>query len=67
MSAREKGYFLDALQRYREGHIPLSAVTTIVNSWIARFEEPYLEQQTYFRPYPEELAFISDSGKGRDL
>jgi uncharacterized protein YbgA (DUF1722 family) len=45
----------------------LSAVISIVNSWIARFEQAYLEQQAYFRPYPEELVLISDSGKGRDL
>jgi uncharacterized protein YbgA (DUF1722 family) len=42
-------------------------VNAIVNSWIVRFDQAYLEQQTFFNPYPEELAFISDSGKGRDL
>ncbi len=67
LRAREKAYFLDALERYRQGHIPLSAVNSIISSWIARFDQPYLEQQHFFRPYPEELAFISDSGKGRDL
>jgi uncharacterized protein YbgA (DUF1722 family)/uncharacterized protein YbbK (DUF523 family) len=67
ISAREKGYFLDALERYREGNIPLSAVTSIANSWIVRFDQAYLEQQSFFSPYPEGLAFISDSGKGRDL
>lgn len=67
VSSREKSYFLDALERYRDGSIPLSAVVSVVNSWIVRFEEPYLEQQTFFNPYPEELAMLSDSGKGRDL
>lgn len=67
LRAREKAHFLDSLERYRQGHIPLSAVTSIVDSWIARFDQPYLEQQFFFHPYPEELAFISDSGKGRDL
>ncbi|MBC7229217.1 MAG: DUF523 and DUF1722 domain-containing protein [Actinobacteria bacterium] len=67
LRAREKAHFLDALERYRQGRIPLSAVNSIVSSWIARFDQPYLEQQYFFNPYPEELALISDSGKGRDL
>ena len=67
ISSREKAYFLDALERYRAGSIPLSAASGIVRSWIVRFDQSYLEQQSFFSPYPEELAFISDSGKGRDL
>lgn len=67
ITSREKNHFLETLERYRAGNIPLSAALGIVNSWIARFEQDYLEQQTFFAPYPEELAFISDSGKGRDL
>ncbi|RJP28389.1 MAG: DUF1722 domain-containing protein [Actinobacteria bacterium] len=67
ITPREKGYFLEALERYRAGNIPLSAVSSIVNSWIVRFNQAYLQQQSFFQPYPEELAFISDSGKGRDL
>ncbi|WP_287152441.1 DUF523 and DUF1722 domain-containing protein [Candidatus Solincola tengchongensis] len=67
LTAREKSYFLDALQRYRERKIPLSVPVDIMNSWIIRFEEKYLAEQAFFRPYPEGLAMISDSGKGRDL
>ncbi len=63
----EKAHFLEALRRYREKRIPLSAPVEIVNSWINRFGEKYLAEQTYFRPYPEELVMISDSGKGRDF
>ncbi|MEW6553285.1 MAG: DUF523 and DUF1722 domain-containing protein [Actinomycetota bacterium] len=67
ITARERSHFLQTVERYRDGNIPLSAATGIVNSWIVRFDQAYLEQQTFFRPYPEELSFISDSGKGRDL
>jgi len=67
LTAGEKAHFLDALRRYREKRIPLSVPVEIINSWINRFGEEYLAGQTYFRPYPEELAMISDSGKGRDL
>jgi uncharacterized protein YbgA (DUF1722 family)/uncharacterized protein YbbK (DUF523 family) len=65
LTAREKAHFLDALERYREGKIPLSAMTTMLRSWIVRFGEPYLAEQTWFAPYPEDLVEITDSGKGR--
>jgi uncharacterized protein YbgA (DUF1722 family) len=67
ISTEEKSYFLDSLERYRQGQIPLSVGIHIIKSWIIRFDEPYLGQQDFFDPYPEELMFISDSGKGRNL
>ncbi len=67
LSADEKAYFLDILGKYRAKRVPLSVPVSLLGSWIARFKEPYLAQQTFFSPYPEELVTISDSGKGRDL
>ena len=67
LNTKEKAYFLDALEKYRQMKMPLSALLSVLNAWIARFEESYLAQQTYFEPYPEALMEISDSGKGRDL
>jgi uncharacterized protein YbgA (DUF1722 family)/uncharacterized protein YbbK (DUF523 family) len=67
LSSDEKAHFLDTLQRYRLRKVPLSVPLTLVNSWLIRFGEPYLEQQTFLRPYPEELFEMSDSGKGRDF
>jgi uncharacterized protein YbgA (DUF1722 family) len=65
LSSREKAHFLDLLEQYRKGKIPLSAVITVVRSWIMRFDTEYLENQVYFEPYPAELVEITDSGKGR--
>ncbi|MFO8014042.1 MAG: DUF523 and DUF1722 domain-containing protein [Phycisphaerae bacterium] len=65
LGADEKAFFLDHLQRYREGKVPLSVLTTLVRSWAVRFEQPYLMGQTYLAPYPEALVEITDSGKGR--
>lgn len=62
LSAAEKRHFLDALDEYREGRLPLSAPLTTLQSWIARFGEPYLAQQIYFEPYPRDLLELSDSG-----
>lgn len=64
---QEKKYFLESLERYREGRIPLSATLSVLRSWIVRFEESYLNQQIFFEPYPEALVEITDSGKGRKL
>lgn len=65
LSSREKAHFLDVLEAYREETYPLSAAVAIMRSWLARFDEPYLERQHYFEPYPAELVEITDSGKGR--
>ncbi len=67
LSSGEKAHFLDTLQRYRLQKVPLSVPLSLVHSWIIRFGEPYLQQQTFLQPYPEELLALSDSGKGRDV
>ncbi len=65
LQAEEKAFFLDGLQRYRAGKVPLSVLTTLVRSWAVRFDRPYLMEQTYLHPYPDALVEITDSGKGR--
>lgn len=67
LSHEEKAFFLDILEKYRLGKVPLSVPLSILRSYIVRFKQEYLIQQNFFRPYPEELIEISDSGKGRDL
>lgn len=65
LSRKEKDFFESMLEKYREQKVPLSSVTSILKSWVIRFDNDYLLNQTYFEPYPEELIEISDSGKGR--
>ena len=67
LTSREKAYFLDLLEDFRNEKIPISALLVILKSWIIKYEQKYLEQQTIFEPYPRALMEISDSGKGRDL
>lgn len=66
LSSDEKAFLLDSLERYRAETVPLSVPLNIIRSFIVRFQEEYLAQQTFFEPYPEELMEITDSGKGRD-
>jgi uncharacterized protein YbgA (DUF1722 family)/uncharacterized protein YbbK (DUF523 family) len=63
LSSEEKAFFLDELQRYRDGKTPASSPRSILKSWFARFGQEYLERQTYFAPYPEGLLELTDSGK----
>ncbi len=67
LSSGEKAFFLDALEKYRAGKVPLSACTTLVRAWAVRFAVPALSEQTYLDPYPEALVEITDFGKGRDM
>jgi uncharacterized protein YbgA (DUF1722 family)/uncharacterized protein YbbK (DUF523 family) len=63
LSGAEKSYFLESLEQYRAGKLPLSAPIAILKGHGVRFSEEYLMQQTFFRPYPEALVEMSDSGK----
>ena len=61
ISGEEKMSFLDALEEYREGKIPLSEPLAALREWAARLGSEYLETQTLFEPYPRVLG-----GEGED-
>ena len=65
LSSREKRHFLDALERFRRGRVPLLSISNMLWSWALRFECAYLLEQVYFHPFPEDLTAYDDSGKGR--
>jgi uncharacterized protein YbgA (DUF1722 family)/uncharacterized protein YbbK (DUF523 family) len=67
LTSREKTFFLSALEDYRAKRVPLSVPVGIMRSHIVRFEEAYLDEQTFFEPYPADLVTVTDSGKGREL
>ncbi|MHC4714640.1 MAG: YbgA family protein, partial [Planctomycetota bacterium] len=67
LSGREKAFFLMLIERYKSRRVPLSALLAHLEAWAARFEDEYLSRQTIFRPYPEELVELMDSGKGRPV
>ena len=55
LSKSEKSFFLDLVENYKHEKIPVSVLLNILRSWIVRFGEPYLSEQTFFDPFPEEL------------
>ena len=69
LSKDEKSFFLDSLEKYKAGRLPLSASLSVLKAWIIRFKEKYLMIQTFLEPYPGQLAEVdttmADSG-GKD-
>jgi uncharacterized protein YbgA (DUF1722 family)/uncharacterized protein YbbK (DUF523 family) len=56
LSREEKEYFLDSVEGYKNKKIPSSAILAILQSWIARFGNDYLRNQTFFEPFPKGLV-----------
>jgi len=59
LNHEEKKFFLDSLEKYRQGIMPLLVCLNLLKSWVIRFKKDYLAQQTFFQPYPPELMPIT--------
>jgi uncharacterized protein YbgA (DUF1722 family)/uncharacterized protein YbbK (DUF523 family) len=66
LKKEEKEYFLEMLEKYRNAKVPMSLPLGILRSFVVRFDDEYLKQQTFFEPFPDELVTVTDSGKGRE-
>ena len=66
LAAKEKRHFASVLTAYRGSRVPVGAVTTLLRSWVERFDVRYLADQVLFEPYPGEMVMLLDSGKGRE-
>ncbi len=56
LSKDEKSFFLNSVDKYRAGRLPLSACLNVLKAWIVRFKQEYLSSQTVLEPHPEQLA-----------
>ena len=65
LSKEEKDYFFTNLEMYRMHQVPLIALVSIIRIWIERFDNSYLRDQTFFKPYPADLISSYDSAKGK--
>lgn len=65
----EKEFFLHNLQMYHDARIPLSVCLSLMRSYIIRFGNEYLAQQTFFRPFPEGIleVGVTDSCDWREV
>lgn len=55
LSEREKRHFLNLVERYKNGEIPLILLIEILKNFALRFENEYLLKQKYLSPFPSEL------------
>jgi uncharacterized protein YbgA (DUF1722 family)/uncharacterized protein YbbK (DUF523 family) len=56
INSNENKFFLDEIENFRHGLIPLSVCLHLLQNWIIRFDERYLASQNYFQPYPSTLV-----------
>jgi uncharacterized protein YbgA (DUF1722 family) len=52
---------------FRQGRALLSSLQMLLFDWILRYDQEYLAEQSFFAPYPQELFYLKDSGKGRTV
>lgn len=55
LSKVEKQELCDAIEQYRQGHLPLYVPLTLLSHHTRVHELDYLKEQVYFNPYPNEL------------
>lgn len=60
LKSKEKNFFIKSINDFRKGHVGLSVPISLMKSWIIRFDQPYLNKQTYFSPYPDELVEVEN-------
>jgi len=60
LSKKEKDTFLNKLESYRKRTASLTSLREMLKMWAIRFDESYVEEQTAFQPFPEELNSICD-------
>jgi len=69
LNKNEKDYFLESLESYRKNLLPAVAVKKILFGWALPDEKSDLKDQTFFRPYPDELTFYRPESmqRGKDF
>ena len=55
LAADEKQELLEVIQRYYDGNLPLIVPVTLLNHYVRKFNQPYLQGQWYLHPHPIEL------------
>ena len=56
LSAEEKQEVLSIFESYRARQIPLIVPITLLNHFVRKYQQPYLQLQVYLNPHPVELS-----------
>lgn len=57
LASAEKRFFLSNLQNFSDGKIGQLPVVTLLKSYMIRFDQKYILNQSIFNPYPQELMW----------
>jgi uncharacterized protein YbgA (DUF1722 family) len=55
LDAADKRELLELIHAYRRGRLPLVVPITLLRHYLRRYPEPYLGEQYYLAPRPDEL------------
>ena len=55
LTAEEKQELLEIIENYRQGYVPLVVPVTLINHYVRKYHQPYLQEQFYLYPHPVEL------------
>jgi uncharacterized protein YbgA (DUF1722 family) len=55
LSADEKQELLTIFDHYRQGIVPLIVPITLINHFVRKYQQPYLQDQVYLKPHPIEM------------
>uniref|UniRef100_A0A7C5U458 DUF1722 domain-containing protein n=1 Tax=Fervidobacterium nodosum TaxID=2424 RepID=A0A7C5U458_9BACT len=58
LSEKEKAYFMDLIEDYKNGIVALQTLNALIKSWALRYNVDYILTQTFLEPYPKELEKI---------
>jgi uncharacterized protein YbgA (DUF1722 family)/uncharacterized protein YbbK (DUF523 family) len=55
LTADEKQELLEIIERYGKEYVPLIVPVSLINHYVRKYRQPYLQQQVYLNPHPVEL------------
>ncbi|MHB9075421.1 MAG: YbgA family protein [Desulfobaccales bacterium] len=55
LPAKEKQELLEIIDNYRQGYVPLVVPVTLINHYVRKYHQAYLQEQFYLHPHPVEL------------
>jgi uncharacterized protein YbgA (DUF1722 family) len=55
LDADDRVELTELIEAYRAGLVPLVVPITLINHYLRRHPQPYVQRQVYLEPYPREL------------
>jgi uncharacterized protein YbgA (DUF1722 family) len=66
LSQKERTFFDGVIEDYQQNKICLLCLLNMLKSYALRFEDRYIETQTFLEPYPKELILTVEQDRDRD-